>query len=223
MKNSGYDHELTYNPQPRKPNRQRSRNVIWFNPPFNANVSTNIGRRFLAIIDECFPQNHPLRKICNRNTLKLSYSCMPNAASIISSHNKAILTKHTNTKPTVCDTCSCRRRMSCPLDGKCLTEGVVYQATVKREDTGDIQTYVGITEGSFKSRYNNHTSTFRNPKRKHSTALSRYIWNLKNTNANFLLKWKIIKCCKAYSSRTRRCNLCLYEKFFIIRHPKMVH
>ena len=53
------------------------------------------------------------------------------------------------------------------------------------------------------------------PKRKHSTALSRYIWNLKNTNANFSLKWKIIKRCKAYSSRTKRCNLCLYEKLFI--------
>ena len=221
LKDSGYDHELAYNPQPRKSNRQRSRNVIWFNPPFNANVSTNIGRRFLAIIDECFPQNHPLRKICNRNTLKLSYSCMPNIASIISSHNKAILTKHTNTKPTVCDTCNCRRKMSCPLDGKCLTEGVVYQATVKREDTGDVQTYVGITEGSFKSRYNNHTSTFRNPKRKHSTALSRYIWNLKDTNANFSLKWKIMKRCKAYSGRTKRCSLCLHEKLFIIRHPEM--
>ena len=94
-------------------------------------------------------------------------------------------------------------------------------ATVKREDTGDVQTYVGITEGSFKSRYNNHTSTFRNPKRKHSTALSRYIWNLKDTNANFSLKWKIMKRCKAYSGRTKRCSLCLHEKLFIIRHPEM--
>ena len=140
LKDSGHDHELAYNPQPRKSNRQRIRNAIWFNPPFNANVSINIGRRFLAIIDECFPQNHPLRKICNRNTLKLSYSCMPNIASIISSHNKTILTKHTNAEPTVCDTCKCRQKMSCPLDGKCLAEGVVYQATVKREDTGDVQT-----------------------------------------------------------------------------------
>ena len=89
------------------------------------------------------------------------------------------------------------------------------------EDTGDVQTYVGITEGSFKSRYNNHTSTFRNPKRKHSTALSRYIWNLKDTNANFSLKWKIMKRCKAYSGRTKRCSLCLHEKLFIIRHPEM--
>ena len=150
---------------------------------------------------------------------------MPNIASIISSYNKAILTKHTNTKPTltVCDTCNYRQKMSCPLDGKCLAEGVVYQATVEREDTGDVQTYVGITEGSLKSRYNNHTGTFRNPKRKHSTALSKYIWNIniKDINANFSLKWKIIKRCIAYSTRTKRCNLYLHEKLIIIRHPEM--
>ena len=64
---------------------------------------------------------------------------MPNIASIISSHSKTILTKHTNTEPTVGDTCNCRQKMSCPLDGKCLAEGVVYQATVKREDTGDFR------------------------------------------------------------------------------------
>ena len=34
LKDSGHDHELAYNPQPRKSNRQRNRNVIWFNPPF---------------------------------------------------------------------------------------------------------------------------------------------------------------------------------------------
>ena len=49
--------------------RSRKRNVIWFNPPFSANVATNIGRKFLKAIDECFPKGHPLHKICNRNTL----------------------------------------------------------------------------------------------------------------------------------------------------------
>ena len=40
---------------------------------------------FLNMIDECFPKSHRLHKIFNRNTLKLSYSCMQN---IISSYNK---------------------------------------------------------------------------------------------------------------------------------------
>ena len=61
-------------------------NVIWFNPPYNSNVKTNIGHKFLQAIDDCFPKNNPLHKIFNRNTLKLSYSCMPNIRNIISDH-----------------------------------------------------------------------------------------------------------------------------------------
>ena len=84
LKRSGYDYRLSFNPQPPKPKRPRSRNIIWFNPPYSANVTTNIGHRFLRMIDECFPQSHPLRKIFNKDTLKLSYSCMPHIQNIIS-------------------------------------------------------------------------------------------------------------------------------------------
>ena len=36
------------------------------------------------------------------------------------------------------------------MSGKCLTEGVVFQASVKREDNDEIQKiYVGLTENSF--------------------------------------------------------------------------
>ena len=59
---------------------KRKRHITWFNPPFTSNVKSNIGKRFLTLIDQHFPKNHPLHKICNRNTLKLSYSCMDNMA-----------------------------------------------------------------------------------------------------------------------------------------------
>ena len=74
---SGYNHKLTYNPQPKR-NRNRQRKIVWYNPPWNANVKTNLGKKFLNIIDRCFPNGHPLHKIFNKHTLKLSYSCMPN-------------------------------------------------------------------------------------------------------------------------------------------------
>ena len=51
-------------------------------------MKTNLGRRFLNIVDRCFPKNHPLHKIFNRHTLKLSYSCRPNMKTITLSHNK---------------------------------------------------------------------------------------------------------------------------------------
>jgi hypothetical protein len=70
---SGYEFTLHYNPQSPKPKRSRPRNGIWFNPPYSANVATNIGHKILKAINECFAPSHPLNKILNRNTLKLSY------------------------------------------------------------------------------------------------------------------------------------------------------
>ena len=91
-----------------------------------------------------FPSSHLLQKICNKNTLKLSCSCMPNIATIISSHNKRLL--------AIKEKCNYRKKETWPLLGKCQTKGVVYQATVKRKENKDEQTYVGITEGAFKTR-----------------------------------------------------------------------
>ena len=64
------------------------RNIKWFNPPFSQTVSTNVGKRFLNLLDKHFPPNNQLHKIFNRNTVKVSYSCTPNVGSIIKSHNK---------------------------------------------------------------------------------------------------------------------------------------
>ena len=221
LKRSGYDYNLNFNPQPPKHKRSRNRNIIWFNPPYSANVATNIGHRFLQTIDECFPHSHPLRKIFNKNTLKLSYSCMTNMQNIISAHNKSLLMKETLSNPAATKECNCRQKETCPLSGICQTEGVVYQSTVTREDNGEEKTYVGLTEGTFKTRYHNHASSFRNPKRKHATELSKYIWNLKESDVRYSTKWKIIKQCRPYSNKTKRCNLCLYEKFIIICHPEV--
>ena len=107
------------------------RKIVCYNPPWNANVKTNLGRKFLNIIDRCFPNEHPLHKIFNKHTLKLSYSCMPNMKSIISSHNIAVLSDyHQSQTETNNKKCNCRKKDQCPLDGKCLTQNGVYQATV---------------------------------------------------------------------------------------------
>ena len=73
--------------------RNRPQNIIWYNPPYSKKVETNIGKRFLSVIDLHFPKSNPLHKIFNRNTIKLSYSCMPNVRTIISNHNKSELNK----------------------------------------------------------------------------------------------------------------------------------
>ena len=137
LDDSGYHHRPTFTPsftQSLNSTRtNRRRNVIWYNPPFSKNVATNVGRTFLKILDEEFPENHVFHKIFNRNTVKISYSCMPNLKQKIDRRNKSILQK--TTAPPILKACSCRRPADCPIAGNCLRSSVVYQTTVTTEDS----------------------------------------------------------------------------------------
>ena len=48
---------------------------------------------------------------------------------------------------------------------------------------------------------------------------STYKWKLKDENKNFNIRWKIIDRGKKFNQRTRKCNLCLKEKYNIIFKP----
>ena len=72
-------------------NKQRKCKIIWYNPPYSTNIKTNIGKTFLNLIKKHFPKTNKLHKIFNKNTVKISYSCMSNISSIISGHNKNLL------------------------------------------------------------------------------------------------------------------------------------
>ena len=124
MKGNGYNEKLEYSNN-NNHKAKRKRNIIWYNPPYSVNVKTNIGRKFLDIINVHF-KNTKLEKIFNRNTVKLSYSCMPNLEQIIKGHN-AKLMRQTSARPN--RMCNCRGN-TCPLDGQCLTPNVVYMAEV---------------------------------------------------------------------------------------------
>ena len=89
LNNSGYNYVMKYEPEKETntPPKNRKRRILWYNPPWSANCSTKIGAKFLNLVDTCFPPTNPLHKIFNRNTLKVSYSCMPNMAQVISKHN----------------------------------------------------------------------------------------------------------------------------------------
>ena len=41
---SGHNHKLEFAaPETRRKRKTRSRNIMWFNPPFNMSVTTNVG------------------------------------------------------------------------------------------------------------------------------------------------------------------------------------
>ena len=67
LKKSGYDYPLKYQKNTSATNsKQRwKRNIIWFHPPYNMNVATNVGRFFLNLINKYFPPHYKFPKISN--------------------------------------------------------------------------------------------------------------------------------------------------------------
>ena len=190
---SGYNFKLKFAPPAKQATRKskaRKRKITWYNPPWDSNVKTNLGRKFLLVIDKCFPKNHSLNKIFNKHTLKLSYSCMPNMKAVISSHNKNMLAQDGATAAPLQQPrmCNCKNIPECPLQGNCLKENVVYQSTVVTETT--TENYVGLAS-NFKKRYRNHQTSFSHPSKRTETELSKYIWDLKDQKKSFRAKWRV--------------------------------
>ena len=218
LEKSGYEFELKYDPVTEKqPPKNRKRNIMYFTPPYSKNVKSNIGGEFLKAIDKNFPENHILRKVINRNNVKISYSCMSNLKAKINQHNSKIL-KHSN-EPNNNHGCNCNGRMGpCPLQGKCLTPSVVYKAEVVDQDS-KVESYTGLTSRTFKERFYEHRGSMNNVDSDHSTTLSSHIWRLKNSNKSFNIKWNIVAKAKEFNPKTKKCNLCLKEKFCIMFQP----
>ena len=116
-------------------------------------------------------------------------------------------------------TCSCPKNTPCPVDGKCLAEGVIYQATVIQENQ-KTEKYIGLTCNSFKKRLYSHTNSFKNED-VNQTTLSNHIRKLKTKKINFDLKWKIVDRAKPFSPVSGICPLCTKEKFYITFKPGM--
>ena len=107
------------------------------------------------------------------------------------------------------------------MAGNFRKSSVVYQATVTTEDSRPVQTYVGLTETSFKTTFASHKSSFNDPSNRHSTELSMHVWHLKEARSKFTITWRILKQTSPYSPALDRGNFCLWKKFFIICRPEL--
>ena len=216
LKNSGYTEKIRFEesstpgPHPTRA-RTRKREILWFNPPWNSAVSTNVAARFLRLIDKHFSNDPAFRKHLNRHNVKVSYSCMPNMASIISSHNRNV----TGTaEQLVKGSCNCRGGGgNCVLQGHCQTKNVVYKCTVSTQE--ESKEYIGLTANTFKERYSGHKTSFNKENYAHSTTLSTHILGLKNAQTQHSLSWSIQRLAAPYSKETQVCHLCLTEKTLI--------
>ena len=110
---------------------------------------------------------------------------------------------------------NCRNKDNCPLAGSCLKTCILYRADVIK--LNETHVYYGASDGEFKYQYNNHTDSFRNQVYENKTELSKHIWQLKRNGTEFNLKWNIAAYATPYRCGTRRCDLCLPEKYIIAR------
>ena len=105
--------------------------------------------------DTAFPPQNPLHKLFTRQTVKLSYRCMPNVAQAISRHNSKVLKGDQQTQqPTGCN-CD-GGAANCPVQGECKTKCVVYEASITETVSGKKETYTGMTGREFKDRSREH-------------------------------------------------------------------
>ena len=137
----------------------------------------------------------------------------------ISRHNQKISKKQTQ-EPEPEPGCNCTGVCGpCPLDGGCLVNKVVYRATVE-ETNGKTSTYTGLTANRFKTRWYSHRSSFTNEDHQNHTTLSTHVWDLKQRDQNYEIKWSIVDRASDFNPTTRKCRLCLKEKFYIIFQPE---
>ena len=117
--------------------------------------------------------------------------------------------------------CNCRKKHKCPLDGKSRTENIVYKCAASVDEYSN-KICLGTAEGDFKQRFYNYRMPFNNKGHSTNTRLSKYIWEIKKKFKIMpSLKWYIIKSVPDYSNISKKCQLCLQEKFGILNylHP----
>ena len=126
------------------------------------------------MIKKHFPQGHKFNKIFNKNNVKVSYNCMANMKSIISAHNKTILTPIEQLNDRICN---CTNKDTCPMNQNCQISNIVYEATVTSDlpDCGE-KKYFGLCESTFKTRFNGHKTSFTLERYRNKTTFSTEVW-----------------------------------------------
>jgi hypothetical protein len=95
-------------------------------------VKTNVGKEFLQ------------HKLFNRQTVKISYKCMPNMAQAVARHNVKVLKEDQRVEEQ--PGCNCEGgQASCPVQGSFKTKVVVYETAITETVSGKKETYCGLT------------------------------------------------------------------------------
>ena len=102
---------------------------------------------------------------------------------------------------------------------KCMTKSLVYRADITDSSSGNTKSYFGQCMRTFKERYREHTTSFSTPQKeivKKDKELAAHVWKLKEERRPFNISWHIQRRAYPYRNGERVCNLCSWEKFYIL-------
>lgn len=81
------------------------------------------------------------------------------------------------TYTTESNECSYREKTKCSIMNLCLSTNLLYKCTIHTRGGPNVN--IGATADSFKNRYRNHISSFKNINRRYSTSLTDFVWQCK--------------------------------------------
>ena len=91
---------------------------------------------------------------------------------------------------------------------------------LKKNTVSDGDNYNGLTENTFKDRFYKHRNSFNYESKANSTKLSKHFWEVKRNGIKKpIMHWSVIDHAKPYQIGSKRCNLCLTEKYHILASP----
>jgi len=101
--------------------------------------------------------------------------------------------------------------------GNCLVKNVIYKCNVLSDHQIAEASYIGLTENSFKDRLYKHRNSFKYESKANSTELSKHVWDVKNSGKEIdSMNWSIVDRALPYLNGSKKCNLCLTEKYHVI-------
>ena len=97
----------------------------------------------------------------------------------------------------------------------------VYNAVIKCEEKNF--NYIGMSAPPLRLRVATHRQSFK--KEKNQTELSKKVKELKNSDENFEVVFKLIENATSYTPNTKKCNLCTAESFNILysKHENLLN
>ena len=92
------------------------------------------------------------------------------------------------------ESCNCRKKNNCALDGKCLTPNIIYKAQITSNQLNYKQKiYIGTVETDFKHRFSSHTKSFNLEHYENVTELSKEYWTIKRNRFTPKVNRRIIR------------------------------